>query len=318
MKKETKSLQMFFYAFIFLVMILVLFFVYTIQNKARIQEQNKNYAEDAMRQTARQIEYEFKNAQNLINTYEHFLETILEEPEVSIELLKDMEDNSVFDLIRFTDKNGITYASSGETSNSINRDYYIYGMEGKSGISVIFDAILSDGSAGARISFYAPVVLKGEIIGVIRGSYTAENYLKNMIYSTYFGEISDTFLCLPDGRVIASSNGKRYEENLIDTLLKDKIIDKNTANAAKDIFLNGGEGSFICGEGTKTDNLCLMYLPENNFVFVQTFPQNITQAMVSRANLAGIMLEIFLIILFAIYVAFLIIRARRQRKILEK
>lgn len=38
-----------------LVIVFILFSIYTMQNKERIAEQNRNYAEDSMRQTAQQI-----------------------------------------------------------------------------------------------------------------------------------------------------------------------------------------------------------------------------------------------------------------------
>ena len=56
---------------------------------------------------------------------------------------------------------------------------------------------------------------------------------------------------------------------------------------------------------SKTDNLCVIHLPGYDFVLVQAFPKDITQAMVKRANMAGVMLEICLLILFMIYIAFL-------------
>ena len=65
MKQQKKTWQSIFYAFIFLAAVLVLFFVYTTQNMARIQEQNRNYAEDCARQTANRIGSEFDNALQL-------------------------------------------------------------------------------------------------------------------------------------------------------------------------------------------------------------------------------------------------------------
>ena len=50
------------YAFLFLAVVSVLFFIYTAQNQGRIQEQNRVYAEDCARQTAERIGSEFDNA----------------------------------------------------------------------------------------------------------------------------------------------------------------------------------------------------------------------------------------------------------------
>lgn len=324
--KRRNILQPIFYVIPLLIIVFFLFYGYMIQNKERIAEQNKNYAEDAVRQTARQIADELKNGLTMINTYAHFFDehfvdayifdVVSGKTVISTKLLKEMEINSVFDTVRFTDVDGVTYTADGMTTDSSDSDYYRRGMKGASGISIIFDTRLSDEET--RIVFYAPVRFKGEIIGIIRGSYTAEKYLREMLHTTYFGMASDTWLCMPNGKVIAGSDGRNYGEgNLPDILESSGVIDRNTAEAAKTIFQNGGSGAFICGKGSKTDNLCVISIPDNEYVLVQAFPQAVTQGMVDKANLAGIRLEASLIILFAVCAVFLILRAGKQRKKLE-
>ena len=60
-----------------------------------------------------------------------------------------------------------------------------------------------------------------------------------------------------------------------------------------------------------------MPLKEYDYILVQAFPKNVTQSMVKRANMAGVLLEICLLVLFLIYIVFLVLRARRQRRQLE-
>lgn len=52
-----------------LLIVFLLFNGYTVQNRARIAEQNKSYAEDAMRQTAQQISDKFDSGLSIITTY---------------------------------------------------------------------------------------------------------------------------------------------------------------------------------------------------------------------------------------------------------
>ncbi|MBD5458854.1 MAG: response regulator, partial [Lachnospiraceae bacterium] len=58
--------------------------------------------------------------------------------------------------------------------------------------------------------------------------------------------------------------------------------------------------------------------PRNRYVLVQTFPQNVTHRMIAEENLVGIQLEVMLIVLFAVYIIFILIRAGHKRKQLEK
>ena len=62
MRQQKKTWQPVIYTLLFFMGILVLFFIYTEKNRARIQEQNRVYAEDAATQTVERIESEFDNA----------------------------------------------------------------------------------------------------------------------------------------------------------------------------------------------------------------------------------------------------------------
>ena len=64
----------------------------------------------------------------------------------------------------------------------------------------------------------------------------------------------------------------------------------------------------------RTDNICVIYNEESDFVLVQSFPQSITQNMIKNANRAGIILETMLIGLFAVYIVMLIVQERREKK----
>ena len=183
------------YAIPLLVIVILLFNVYTAQNRERILEQNKNYAEDVMRRTAQQISDQFENGLRIITTYAYFFDTYLEGGEITAKTLEGIEESSVFDTVRFTDKDGVTHLSDDRTVNSSDREYFKSGMRGENGITAVFDGRLEE--EGKRIMFYAPVEVNGEIIGIIRGSYVAEQYLREILDTTYFGEPSTTWLCMP-------------------------------------------------------------------------------------------------------------------------
>ena len=128
------------------------------------------------------------------------------------------------------------------------------------------------------------------------GLYFAEDYLQDMLTATYFGEKADVFLCTQEGNVIASSDGGNYRGNLLASLTEANVIDAETAQTAQTVFTEGGRASLLCGKGCKTDNLCVMGLSGYDYVLVQAFPKNVTQSMVSRANMAGVLLEICLLV----------------------
>lgn len=314
MKNRKKLAQEVICVVVLMAAMIVLFQWYTTQNSMRMEDRNKNYAADSARQTTTRIDEQMNNALELINTYAHFVGEGLREPVINEQILQEIEHNALFDAVLFTDAAGMNHTSDGRTSDASDRDYYKNGMRGQSGIAVILDSYFFNET---MVSFYAPLRYKGEIIGVLRGSYLAEEYLKDMLTTSYFGESADVYLCMPGGRAIASSNGNIYEEDLIDTLVRSSVIDSETAREAKNIFSHGGEGAFICSSGSKTDNICVMHLPDHNFVLVQTFPKNVTQRMIRDQNIVGVQLEAMLIGLFVLYIITLVVRAGKEKKQLE-
>lgn len=313
--EKKKYLQKILYVVLLLIVIIILFHWYTTQNRNRMEERNKSYAADSARQTVDQIDKELDNAQNLINTYTYFLGESLTAPQITMQMLKRMEANALFDALVFTDMQGINYTADGQTSDATGRDYYLHGIKGESGISVVFDSAFFDET---MLCFYAPVRCNGEIIGVLRGAYLAEEYLKDMLATTYFGESASVHLCMPDGRVLACSDAKGHNGKIIDLLLQMKMIDENTAEQTSDVFKNGGEGAFLCDSDCKTDNICVRYLSKNPFVLVQTFPKNVTENMIKAENFVGIQLEAMLIGAFIIYIIALLFQAGKEKKLLKR
>lgn len=316
MKNKRKvSIQEIVCAVFLLAAVILLFLRFSVQTRNRIERQNKDYASDAAQLKMQQIDEELSNALRQIRIYAYFVSEGLTEPVVTADMLKQMEDNSYFDTIIFTDTEGIDHTSDGRTADGTARAFYNDGISGNNGIEIIYDPYLFDETMAC---FYAPIRFEDQVIGVLRGGFLAEEYLKDMLSTTYFGEDAQVFLCSPDGIVIASSDGITYDVQLLDTLTETDMIDQNTAAQVRQIFDNGGTGVFLCDHSSRTDNVYVTYLPHNNFVFVQTFPKNVTQSMIARGNSAGIQLEIMLVAMFVIYIMFIIIRAGRGRKQLEK
>ena len=315
MNEKKRSWYGLIYILFLMAAIIILFWWYTVQNSKRIEKQNLNYAEDSAQQTARSISKEFENAINRISTYAYFLGEGLSEPKVSAEGLKGMTGNSLFDSFIYTDANGISLTSDGVVSDTSEKEYYVRGMNGETGMSVEKESSLFDETV---VTFFAPLHYQGQIIGVLEGIYSANSYLCDLLSASYFGEKADVYLCMGDGMKISSSDGEENAENIFTMLSDSHIVSQESLEEIKKIFEFGGEGAFICPNGSKTDNICVINLPGNEYVLVQMFPKSVTQTMINNANRTGSILESILITLFIIYIIILLARTRKEKKRLEK
>lgn len=318
--KRGKLIQELVYVLFLLLIVIIIFHWYKTRNRELIEERNKNYAADSAQLKAVQIDNDLNSALNRISIYSYFVGDSLKNPTTIDQMLAELEEKGEFDAVIFTDINGIDHISDGRTADVRERHFYKDAIKGNSGSEIIFEPHFFDET---MICFYTPVYSGNEMIGILRGAYLAEEYLQDMLVTTYFGVPADVFLCAPDGNVIASSNSREYHNHihngyLVDLLAQQNVIDPNTALKVKNVFENGGRGAFVCDHGCKTDNICVTYLPNNECVLVQIFPKNVTQNMINAENMVGFQLEAMLIVLFVIYIISLLIRAGRTKKLLER
>lgn len=298
-----------------LLAMIIIFLWYTAQNKNRILERNKTYAADSARQISKQIESEFTNAIRRVGNYVYFLNISSEKPNITVEMLQGLEKDSIFDAFCYVDKNGVNLSSDGRTIDSSNQYFFSEAMNGNSGVEVVFNSKVTETTT---MVFYAPIEHSGERIGVLLGLYYADDYLQDMLETAYFGENADVFLCMPDGEIISSSDPQnRYGGDVIDCLTGNGIIDENTASELHRAFENKEDGAFICDSKSKTDNICITFLSQYDYVLVQTFPKNVTQSMINAENSVGLRLEAMLIGLFIIYIIYLILSSRREKRKLQ-
>lgn len=318
MKNAKKSWRNAIYIFVVLIAVVLLFQWYAAANRSRIETQNLNYAMDSAQQTASRIRDELKSAVQRIRTYS-YLVNVTPDTGISSEMLKNMEGSAVFDSFLYIDAEGKGLAPDGTTFDSSDRTYYINGMKGESGSAVIERSRINDDS---MVVFYSPLERDGETLGVLLGLYFAEEYLQQMLTADYFGEPADVFLCLSDGLVVASSNGEKYDKPLPDHLYESGVIGEETTKGAWEVFnKQADEKAFFCNYNNSnrtTDNICIIRIPDTDYVLVQTFPLNVTQTMISNANRTGMILQFALIGLFAVYIVVLVIQAGRERNKLEK
>ncbi|MDE6728613.1 MAG: cache domain-containing protein, partial [Oscillospiraceae bacterium] len=302
---------------IILAAVVTMFQWYSKTNRSRIETQNLNYAMDSARQTVSRIEGEFQGAVRRLLTYTYIVNTALDDSEITPDMLKNMEDFSVFDSFYYINADGLNMASDGQTIDVSDRDYFKKGMSGESGNRIVHDFRFNDDT---MMVFYAPLKQNNEVVGLLAGVYRADDYLRELIETSYFGEAADVFLCCIDGTVISNTGGGDYELPLPDVLLDKGVIDVKSADEMWEVFNNKeGEKALFCNSKNRTtDNICVKYIPNTDCVLVQTFPLSVTQSMIGSANRTGMILQISLIVLFAVYILLLVFRAGHERKRLEK
>jgi len=287
--------------------ILLSFLVFTRENEQRIIEQNMEYIQDSTIQIAGRIDDVFADGYESIRILSAFLSQSLDGPEVDIQLVREIAQDSVFDFLEFADTDGMDHNITGGVSDARDRQYYLDGMKGNVGLEVIFN---SRATHETLLMFYSPVTFEGEIVGVLIGVYQADNKMAQLLTATYFGEPADLYLCTPEGRVAASNLPLDTREELYITDLAQG--DEELAESMR-LAMESGSSLKFAMESEKAGG-CMTRLPESGWFLLQIFPEAANVTMVQDANHAGVRLEIMLLLIFGVVLLLLIHFHRKERR----
>ncbi|MDE7252814.1 MAG: response regulator [Acetatifactor sp.] len=311
-KTEKKTTIRIFTTGVLILAIIFVFGGYMQRNSQRIAQQNASYIQSSTIETAGWIADILDNARSSINNMAGLYGQTLTSREVNTEDLKQMADRSLFDYVEFINADGIDINVQGIRADVSDRTYFIKGMQGESGM---------DGAYVSRITnerdviFYAPVRYQGEIIGVLTGHYREER-MRGILNTELFGEQAPTLLCLDDGTIVAGIGMDAQGDNAMDyigngvTPQEAEGIRKALAEEEQFAFsYDGPEGGTLA---------YIASLPGNQWTIIQFFPVGALERMQRRANEAGMILQVELIVFFAAYMVFLLVQEYHQKRKLSE
>ena len=301
--------------------IVLLFLWFSADNQKRILRQNEMYIQDSATQRSAQLDSVLEESMERIKTMAYWFGGTLESSEITPEQLKELEEKTTFDYVRYVDASGNNISSDGRSNDARDREYYLEGMAGCSGFSVTLHSRIT---SETLVNFYTPLYYQGEIIGVLRGVYLAQERMKELLQSSFFGEDAAAFLCMSDGTVIAKNDALNRSEdgqaktNFLDILNTSIHVDEEEKQKVMQALQNGTSAGFTYRTDDGVGNGYILRLKQTDWYLIQTFPAQVTSQLYREAVGAGMLLEVALSILFVLYVLVLVIHYKKQKKKLLK
>ena len=283
-------------------------------NTQRIISQNESYIADATILSADHVNSRFYSKLNNIQMIAALYGESMDSPAVDADAITDLCPPDYFDYVRFIPADGQFTTPDGDVVDLTKRESYINGMQGITGVCTAEASWITDTT---MLSFYTPMYYNGEIAGVLCGLYDAKG-MEGIISNEFFGVTASVYLCSGDGTVIISTGDDTPPENILDAVrASDQFFGK-----AQDSFFHAFENHesqlFSYENHSETEIGYIAALEYNNWILVQSFPDQIASGMLHRANSAGIMLCGSIILAFLIYIVFLLIVKRRNEISLTK
>ena len=291
------------------------FFMFTLRNKSSITTRNKEYLKESTTSLQQRLNVKFKSSLHNISSIAYLFGESISSVEESKSLITDIENQTEFDYVRFITKEGDDITSEGEAPNVnlSDRDYFIDGMKGNKGITLVEKSKVN---GKRQIGFYAPVYSSSNIEGILIGFYT-DSSLSSDLYNTFYGKQSS--VCIIDSNKTIVTSSMNTESSSILEGSEDKYSFNSILNSYyfndknKDIFessiANKGEGLFqINTKKGKTYG----YISRLSFEFidwyiVQTYPYEATQILFSIATDSGLSLEVAILVITAFYVTYIVV-----------
>ena len=290
------------------------FFMFTLRNKSSITTRNKEYLKESTTSLQQRLNVKFESSLHNISSIAYLFGESFSSVEESKLLIKDIEKRTEFNYVRFITKEGDDITSEGEAPNVnlSDRDYFIDGMKGNKGITLVEKSRVN---GQRQIGLYAPVYSSSNIEGILIGFYT-DSSLSSDLYNTFYGKQSSVCIIDSNKTIVTSSMNKESSsilEGSEDKYSFNSILNSYYFNDKnKDIFessiANKGEGLFqINTKKGKTYG----YITRLSFEFidwyiVQTYPYEATQILFSIATDSGLSLEVAILVITAFYVTYIV------------
>ena len=296
-----------------LAVVIAAFFLFTSMNNERISEQNAKYLQGSTEQSARRINEWMTDSQTEIKLLASMYESTLNDvSEISSDSITTLASYTKFDYTTISLEGGRTIDNAGQEDNAADREYYVRGMAGESGVCATDNSLFY---GDLSIIFYTPLYFNGDVVGVICGAYR-EKSMEDFLRTYIFDEQTSSYLLNRDGTVVAhsSTSYSNHVKNAADLYFE--------GSSSSDISRADLEASFQEGQSIMFDYrgesgsgaAYVMKLPDYDWMLMRTFPSSITDGMQARANAAGLLLVALVGAALALVAGYLLVQAVRQRR----
>ncbi len=296
-----------------LAVVIAAFVLFTSMNNERISEQNAKYLQGSTEQSARRINEWMTDSQTEVKLLSSMYESTLESVEdIDVDSIKQLADYTKFDYTTISLASGRTFDNTGKEGDASDREYYLQGMEGASGVCATDHSLFYD---DLSVIFYTPLYFQGEVVGVISGAYR-EGSMEEFLRTYIFDEQTNTYLVERDGAVVAHSS-TTYSNNVrnaVDLYLEGDGSGNISRTELEEAFRNGTSVTFNYQGDSGSGTAYVMQVANYDWMLMRTFPASITDAMQARANLAGLMLVALVGGALALVAGFLLVQTMRQRR----
>ena len=313
-KKKNKRLKYSIIRFAPLILVVYLiiqaFSAFQQEDKSAVTARNRDYIKDITLAMANKLDEIFSNSVKSIEALAKLSSDKAAKDLLNSVYLAELEKIAQFDHMRFTDANGRTQTTSGDTIYSGDKWYFSEGMNGNSGIFVI----MPTNTSMAYIVFYAPVYVQGQVVGILSSSFDEKTIKRLLDYRVYGASASagivntegNSFIALETMKIQQTTVPSQSRYNFKRFLYTPQFDEKNRNNIIRAYTTRTPSSYKFNGDSDEIHGYIapLQTIP---LCVYSNFPTDAAKSLYSMGNKAGRMLQYLLISIFGGYIAYLLL-----------
>lgn len=292
-----------------IVIVIAALLIFMNVNTERITSQNADYLEGTTEQTSRRVNDLLNNGLATVETAAKVYGQTLTSPSVDADTAVQMIDSTQFNYTFLITADGVAHNIDGRTEEVKDKEYYVKGMQGQSGICAVENAAFNEHRI---IAFYAPIFYQGMPVAVFACVYNEETMAQYMSTS-FFGVQTATYLCDRDGNVLAKSSvNDEIDYSVLGSKLSDSLKDITPEELAQSLALSSSF-NFSYNASSGEGSVYVAQLTSSDWMILRIFPESVTAKMVSSANAAGVILVAGVVVACLLFIIVLVFQSRKQK-----
>ena len=296
-------------------LLLVIYFVieafsaFQHEDKNAVMMRNRDYIRDITIAMADKLDDIFSTSLKSIETLAKLSSDDIQNDTLNAVYLAELEKMVQFDHLQFTEKNGMAQTTSGKRVYTGNQWYFTDGMKGNSGIFID----MTSNNSGSLFVFYAPVIMNGNIVGVLSSSYD-ENSIRRFLEYKVYGANASAGIVNTEGQNVVALPSMDFRQSSIQDVFKDNfksvlytsMFDEENRNKIIYAYTTLTPSSFVFNGQIDEIQGYIAPLHTIPLSVYSNFPTEAAKSLYSMGVKAGRTLQFLLIIIFFGYIAYLV------------
>ncbi len=281
--------------------------------KKKTMNDMKTFLETEGKRNAVFFDSVVSGAENAIRILAKMESAVGDGSDITAEGVVRIRDNSSFTVVGFCDREGNAVTSEGVRYDASETEYYKNGIQGKTGVGLVFNASLTKKN---YLLSYAPVMKDGEIWGVLFGGYDSDG-MGDFLSGSYYGLPVEAILITSEGRVVTSYGCTHRHETASEHFNSEKYV-KTEEEENYTIPTADETECFKKATNTGFDYIKNTFCEHSGLIIIEIIPDDITSRILRDNYRALATLQLVCVGSVTAYLLVLMFYERKRSKKLEK